>query len=76
MCKELFPLPTLGDRLEEISKDLHFGRGITILRGMEPEKYSAEDNVLLFAGLASYIGEQRGCQDRFGNMLSESPLGL
>ena len=70
MEKELFPLPTLGVKLEAISQDLHYGRGITLLRGLQQERYSATDNVLLFTGLASYIGEQRGCQDRYGNMLS------
>ncbi|KAF2761734.1 Clavaminate synthase-like protein [Pseudovirgaria hyperparasitica] len=70
MSKELFPLPKYGAQLEQISKDLHSGRGITILRGLNPENYSATDNVLLFAGIASHIGEQRGCQDRFGNMLT------
>ncbi|KAJ4367026.1 hypothetical protein N0V83_007556 [Neocucurbitaria cava] len=71
MARELFPLPTLGPKLEAISKDLHSGRGLTILRGLKPTKYTAKDNVLLFTGLASYIGEQRGCQDRYGNMLSQ-----
>ncbi|CAO2655440.1 Nn.00g105040.m01.CDS01 [Neocucurbitaria sp. VM-36] len=70
MSKELFPLPTLGSKLEAISQDLHHGRGLTILRGLTPSKYTAKDNVLLFTGLASYIGEQRGCQDRYGNMLT------
>lgn len=71
MSKELFPLPTLGPQLESLSRDLHCGRGLAILRGLDPKKYSALDNVLLFTGLASHIGEQRGCQDRFGNMLSQ-----
>ena len=71
MSKELFPLPTLGARLEQMSIDLHSGRGIIILRGLDAKKYTSCDNILLLAGLGSYIGEQRGCQDRFGNMLSE-----
>ncbi|PSN59647.1 Clavaminate synthase-like protein, partial [Corynespora cassiicola Philippines] len=68
--KDLFPLPNLGAKLESISQDLHHGRGLTILRGLQPERYTAEENILLFAGLASYLGEQRGCQDRYGNMLT------
>lgn len=71
MCQELFPLPKLGIKLQQVSSDLHSKRGIAILRGLEPAKFSPHDNVVLFAGLASYIGEKRGCQDKFGNMLSK-----
>lgn len=71
MAKDLFPLPTLGKKLEERCQELHFGRGVTILRGLEPEKYSATDNVLLFVGLSCYFGEKRACQDKFGNLLSK-----
>ena len=71
MSKELFPLPKLEQRLENITKDLHEGRGITIIRGLKPSKYSPLDRVLIFTGLASHLGEQRGTQDRFGNMLSK-----
>ena len=72
MAKELFPLETLGPLLEEVSKDLHTGRGLTIVRGLNPAKYTPWENVVIFAGISSYLGEQRGCQDRYGNMLSSS----
>ena len=72
MAKNLFPLATLEGRLKKISKDLHEGRGITIIRGLTPSKYSPLDSVLLLAGLTSYLGERRGAQDRFGNMLSKA----
>jgi hypothetical protein len=72
MAKDLFPLETLGLLLEEVSKDLHTGRGLTILRGLIPTKYTSWENVVIFAGISSYLGEQRGCQDRYGNMLSLS----
>jgi hypothetical protein len=68
---ELFPLPLLGPRLVEISKELHEGAGITVLKGLEPGQYSQWDNVVLFAGITAYLGDRRGCQDRYGNMLSE-----
>ena len=74
MAEDLFPLETLGTYLKEISKDLHTGRGLTILRGLTPDKYTPWENVVIFAGLSSYLGEQRGCQDRYGNMLSLSHL--
>lgn len=44
---------------------------MTIIGGLQPEKYSALDNVLLFAGLSSYVGETWGCQDKLGNVISK-----
>jgi hypothetical protein len=32
--------------------------------------YSDLDNVLMYLGISSYFGEQRGCQDRGGTLLS------
>ena len=75
VCKDLFPLKSLGSRLETVSQDVHTGRGLAILRGLpDPAKYTPWENVVLFAGLTSYIGERIGCQDRYGNMLSTPGL--
>jgi len=41
-----------------------------VIRGLEPALYSAEDNLTIFLGLADYIGDIRGIQDRKGNMIS------
>ena len=43
-----------------------------MVRGLNPEEFSPEDNILLFLGISCYIGAQRGRQDEEGNMLSES----
>ncbi|RMZ83944.1 hypothetical protein DV737_g1373, partial [Chaetothyriales sp. CBS 132003] len=64
-----FPLPTVQKELRAVAEDIHNGRGISILRGLDPAKYSFEDNVLLYAGIASYIGATRGKQDKDGNVL-------
>lgn len=72
VSKETFPLPLLDKRLEDISKELHFGRGFAILRGLEPKKYTPLDNIIIYAGVTSYIAETRGCQDGWGNMISEN----
>ncbi len=42
-----------------------------MVRGLNPEEFSPEDNVLVFLGISCYIGVQRGRQDEEGNMLSE-----
>ncbi|KKY36002.1 putative taurine catabolism dioxygenase [Diaporthe ampelina] len=65
-----FPLPTLGPRLEEIAKNLHEGTGFSLLRGFDTKNYSDEDNLIIFLGLGSYIGSQRGAQNKSRVMIS------
>jgi hypothetical protein len=66
-----FPLPTLGTKLRELSRDVHNGRGFCVIRGINPASYSVEDLTLAYLGVQSYIAEQRGRQDKRGNMLGQ-----
>jgi hypothetical protein len=45
--------------LANISKELHEGRGFGVLRGLDPRKYKPAENVIIFAGIASYVGGER-----------------
>ncbi|KAF5018827.1 hypothetical protein F66182_9190 [Fusarium sp. NRRL 66182] len=65
-----FPLPALSRRLRASAETLHLGRGFVVIRGIDGRKYTAEDGVTIFLGVASYIADKRGLQDRKGNMLS------
>ncbi|KAI5855505.1 hypothetical protein BZA05DRAFT_241548 [Tricharina praecox] len=70
--RKTFPLPELGPRIISLSNKLYGqnnGRGFFILRGLDPKKYSARDNVILYAGIASYVAERRGRQDEKNNYL-------
>ncbi|KAK3954269.1 hypothetical protein QBC32DRAFT_232702 [Pseudoneurospora amorphoporcata] len=69
VSESTFPLPTLGPKLSEISDIIHTGRGFVVLRGLEPDKYSSTDNILLYLGVTSYIAETRGMQDFDGRMI-------
>jgi hypothetical protein len=60
---ETFPLPTLHSRLRSLSHDLHFGRGFCVLRRLPVEKWTREENVIVYAGVSSHIGAIRGRQD-------------
>lgn len=71
MNTETFPLPTLGAKLNNVSKQIHDGIGFAVLRGLDPKKYSPRDNILLYVGITSYIAEVRGCQDYDGRMVGE-----
>ncbi len=65
MDRDAFPLPqTLADRLDGVSEACYNGLGFAVLRGLEPERYSEEQNALIFAGLASYVASARAFQDQ------------
>ena len=60
-----FPLPELlAKRLGDVSEECHNGRGFCVVRGLEPAKYTDEENVILYAGISAYIAPERGFQDR------------
>ncbi|KAK8016863.1 hypothetical protein PG993_015052 [Apiospora rasikravindrae] len=65
-----FPLPNLGYKLREVSKTIHEGRGAAIIKGLCPSDYTMEDNIIMFAGLSSYVGDQRGRQSALGDVLT------
>ncbi|KAL2268901.1 hypothetical protein VTJ83DRAFT_3747 [Remersonia thermophila] len=70
VSRATFPLPTLATQLERASHQVHQGQGFAIVRGPNPQNYTAEDNVIIFLGISSYLGEQRGVQDKKGSMLT------
>lgn len=57
-----FPLPTLRPVLRDLSKELHNGRGFFVLRGLRIDRYSREDNIIIYTGVSSHIGSIRGRQ--------------
>jgi len=69
LCPKHFHLPTLGPILKYLSHEIASGRGFFVLRGLEPETYSKLRNIVIYAGIGSYIGNRFGRQDEYGNML-------
>ncbi|KAI9147576.1 Taurine hydroxylase-like protein SAT17 [Paramyrothecium foliicola] len=61
--QETFPLPTLHDTLRSISNEIHNGHGFKVIRGIPVHKYTREENIIAYAGLASHVGPTRGRQD-------------
>ena len=53
-----------------MSHRVHNGCGFVVVRGLEPKSYSREDNVIIYLGVSSYIGERRGRQNVAGSKLS------
>jgi hypothetical protein len=72
VSKTTFPLPLLRPALDGLCRDLHNGKGFSVIRGLDPKRYTAEENALIFLGISSYFGEQRGRQVSRGNVFSKS----
>ncbi|KAK4164255.1 hypothetical protein QBC43DRAFT_318445 [Cladorrhinum sp. PSN259] len=64
-----FPLPNLGLKLLDLSHDIHNGHGVAVIRGIDPASFAVEDLTMVYLGVSSYIAENRGRQDKRGNML-------
>jgi hypothetical protein len=65
ITQEAFPLPTLHDELRRLSRELHFGHGFFVLRGLDVDRYIREENIIIYAGVSSHIGSIRGRQDAY-----------
>ncbi|CAP67932.1 uncharacterized protein PODANS_1_18040 [Podospora anserina S mat+] len=64
LSRDTFPLPKgLSHRLRKVSQDCYNGRGFAIVRGISPDRFTDEENVLVFGGISSYIAPTRGFQD-------------
>ncbi|CAN9426503.1 unnamed protein product [Alternaria alternata] len=65
-----FPLPTLGPRLESAKLGLSQGLGFFVVRGLTPDKYDNQMNIVLYVGLSSYISTVRAVQYSGGPVLT------
>ncbi|KAK3332621.1 hypothetical protein B0T19DRAFT_448578 [Cercophora scortea] len=61
--QETFPLPSLHETLRGISKEIHTGHGFKVIRGVPVTKHTREENIIIYAGIASHIAPIRGRQD-------------
>jgi hypothetical protein len=65
ITQETFPLPILHSELRHLSHELHFGHGFFVLRGLDVDKYTREENIIIYAGISSHVGFIRGRQDAY-----------
>jgi hypothetical protein len=56
VTKSAFPLPSLGQDLARVAKDLKAGRGFALLRRFPVEGYDYSDIELMYWGVCSHIG--------------------
>lgn len=71
VCRENFAIPpSLETKMRKAALTIHLGVGVCVVRGLTPSRYSEADNLSVFLGLAHYIGDKHGLQDRKGNVIS------
>ncbi|KAL2681237.1 hypothetical protein Neosp_008845 [[Neocosmospora] mangrovei] len=63
ISQKTFVLPKLHDKLRAISKEIHQGHGFKVVRGVPVDKYTREENIIVYAGISSHIAPVRGRQD-------------
>ncbi len=62
---ENFPLPEeLHQRLRAVSENCYHGRGFSVVQGLDPEKYTPEQTVTLYAGISAHVAPQHGFLDK------------
>lgn len=61
--QQTFPLPTLHSRLRSVSNDIHNTFGFKVIRGIPVKKYTREENIIVYAGIASHVTTRRARQD-------------
>ncbi|KAF4955702.1 hypothetical protein FGADI_4395 [Fusarium gaditjirri] len=63
LTTETFPLPKLHSELRKLSDELHKGHGFFVIRGVNVDNYTREENAIIYVGISSHIASQRGRQD-------------
>ncbi|KAI0187130.1 hypothetical protein EV127DRAFT_326490, partial [Xylaria flabelliformis] len=67
MRRELFVLgPRLSQKLRQISEIIHNGRFFCVLRGLNPNKYTEMENIIIYGGIASHVGDDRADMSKSG----------
>ncbi|CAI6339519.1 unnamed protein product [Periconia digitata] len=71
ISKTTFPLDDgLASKLSAISAELHDGRGISVLRGLDDARFNDEEAVIAFAGICSYVAALRATDSYANQTLS------
>jgi hypothetical protein len=56
ICRENFQLPTLEPVIHGWVNDLHHGRGFVLVRGFPAERYTEEENSIIYWGIGQHLG--------------------
>lgn len=71
-----FPLPFLGKRLQAIGRDIKNGCGFGLLRGLDPNRLTLQEQAYAFCGVGAHLGDAVS-QNAKGHVLGHvANLGL
>lgn len=71
ISQRTFPLAAnLAHKLSAVSKELHEGPGVVVLRGLEAARFNDEEAVIAFAGVSSYVASKRATDSYANQTLS------
>ena len=56
VAKDDFPLPGLSAELRRVNRELEWGRGIALLRGLPVERYSDDELRAIWWGIGAHLG--------------------
>jgi hypothetical protein len=62
--------PELANKLSSLSKRIHQGSGVVVLRGLDAAYFNDEEAVIAFAGVCSYICPERATDSYANQTLS------
>ncbi|USP73998.1 uncharacterized protein yc1106_01272 [Curvularia clavata] len=62
--------PDLVNMFSSVSRELHHGKGVTVLRGLDSAHFNDEEAVIAFAGVCSYICQERATDSYANQTLS------
>ncbi|EOA90590.1 uncharacterized protein SETTUDRAFT_174792 [Exserohilum turcica Et28A] len=62
--------PELANKLSSLSKDIHLGRGVVVLRGLDTAYLNDEEAVIAFVGVCSHICPERATDSYANQTLS------
>ena len=76
VTKADFPLPRLSERLKKMQQDLTQGRGFSLVRGFDINRYELRDAAQIYWGIGAHIGKH-GAQNAQGDLLGHvTDLGV
>ncbi|KAJ4297711.1 hypothetical protein N0V90_005606 [Kalmusia sp. IMI 367209] len=71
ISKETFPLsPRLSTKLASLSKEVHQGFGLCVLRGLDAAKFNDEEAVIAFVGICAHTCSERATDSYANQTLS------
>lgn len=72
IAKETFPLSEqLSNRLASLSKEVHCGSGVAVLRGLHTARFNDEEAVIAFVGICAHVCAERATDSYANQTLSE-----